>query len=199
MRATHPFTTALREMRVCVCARACVHVCELRVLSTLLLFLLQFLPEPNADSVWSIRLPICHPAGSQLLTPSMREAIPHEWQPLVIQKATNLSTILKKDFIYQSIKPKRNILKHFLKKYKCLFIFNVYTPWHLFKVDIPGEVTSLKFTCFMFNIHASFKFCGYHGLKIVYSVLCRKIGKLSDRRNCPLNWLLVSWRHFINT
>ena len=91
MRATHPFTTALREMRVCVCARACVHVCELRVLSTLLLFLLQFLPEPNADSVWSIRLPICHPAGSQLLTPSMREAIPHEWQPLVIQKATNLS------------------------------------------------------------------------------------------------------------
>ena len=143
--------------------------------------------------------PSVTPAVSQLLTPSMREAIAHEWQPLVIQKVTNLLTILKKDFIYQSRKPKRNILKCFFKKYKCLSIFNVYTPWHLFKVDIPGEVTSLKFTCFMFNIHASFKFCGYHGLKIVHSVLCRKIGKLSDRRNCPLNWLLVSWRHFINT
>ena len=31
MRATHPFTTALREMRVCVCVRVCVQVCELRV------------------------------------------------------------------------------------------------------------------------------------------------------------------------
>ena len=185
-------------MRVCVCVCVCVCMCVNLGLCRLFSFLF-------SSSSLNLTLTVCGasgcpsvtPAVSQLLTPSMREAIAHEWQPLVIQKATNLSTILKKDFIYQSRKPKRNILKH-LKKYKCLFIFNVYAPWHLFKVDISG-VTSLKFTCYMFNIHAPFKFCGYHGLKIVHSVLCRKIGKLSDRRNCPLNWLLVSWRHFINT
>lgn len=37
----------------------------------------------------------------------------------------------------------------------------------------------------MFNIHARFKFCGYPGLKIVHSVLSKKIGKRSERRNCP--------------
>lgn len=67
------------------------------------------------------------------------------------------------------------------------------------QVDISGEVTSLKFTCYMFNIHAPFKFCGFHGLKIVHSVLCRKVvnslteGKLYFKINYVLR------RHFINT
>lgn len=60
----------------------------------------------------------------------------------------------------------------------------MYTPWHLFKVDFPGKVTSLKFSRYMFNIHAPFKFCGYSGLKIVHSVLYRETGKLSEG-SCP--------------
>lgn len=196
MRATHPFRTALREMRVCVCVCKCVILGLCRLFS----FLFSSSPRKLTLTVWGASgCPSVTPAVSQLLTPSMREAIAHEWQPLVIQRAANLSAILKKDFIYQSRKPKRNILKPFLKNIKCLFIFNVYAPWHLLKVDILGDVTSLKFTCYMFNIHAPFKFCGCHGLKIVHSVLCRKTGKLSDRRNCPLNLLLISWRQFINT
>lgn len=95
-------------------------------------------------------------------------------QSLVVQMATKLSAVLEKDFMPENRTLRRNIFKRFCKNINGLFNFNVFTPWRLFKVDFTGKVTSLKLPCYMFNIHAPFKFCGYFGLQIVHFVLCRK-------------------------
>ena len=99
---------------VCVCVCVCVCKCVNLGLCRHFSFLFSSSPRNLTLTVCGgSGCPSVTPAVSQLLTPSMREAIAHEWQLLVIQRAANLSAILKKDFIYQSRKPKINILKPF--------------------------------------------------------------------------------------